>query len=81
MAAAFDNFFAEMLQAKPAAGQRAHPPPLVGAGGVGVGRTEEIIEYAIASSSRRAGRPPSSILPHRGETQRSDPRVNSSKRL
>jgi hypothetical protein len=44
----------------------AHPPPLWGREGVGVARTEEIIERAIARSSRRMARPPSSVLPHKG---------------
>ena len=34
--------------------------------GWGVERTEEIIECAIAGSSRRTARPPSSVLPHQG---------------
>jgi hypothetical protein len=59
--------------------------------GWGVAPTEEIIEYAIAGSSRRAARAPTSVLPHRRapegrpsfgralgeEAKRSDPRVNS----
>jgi hypothetical protein len=44
----------------------AHPPSCGGGQGWGVARTEEIIECAIAGSSRRTARPPSSILPHKG---------------
>ena len=51
------------------------PAPSCGGGqGWGVARTEEIIECAIARSSRRTARPPSSVLPHKG-LRRSHKRV------
>jgi hypothetical protein len=68
----------------------ARPPPLVGAGiarprdgrsperpiGGGSRRPRRLSDAPSRGSSRRTARPPSSVLPHKGEdAQRSDPRV------
>src|SRR5579863_4461889 len=55
------------------------PAPSCGGGqGWGVARTEEIVGCATAPLSRRTARPPSLVLPHKGEeTRRDDPRTNS----
>jgi hypothetical protein len=57
----------------------AHPPPLVAAG-VGVARTWKSIGCPAARPSRRAARPPSLFLPHKGggdATERSSRKLKS----